>query len=530
MTTEWRRSKKELQILLVYGYIRLDSMSLMPDELKQLCLIFYLIPIDWEKLKYSLHNKLKKIGFSDKFLKADVFDQSERYQSKINLKSNLTNTLAEQLKTIQQYMLDRVTKAGIDGLRIDELKTAIEKKFKYFHTKNFLSSQQDSFIDFISLCPGITRTYKDIYKLTVASSYMIKVRMKSCIQFILDMVFDKGKFKNNLETVKLHVQRDKYGRICSINKLTIGERLITVDDFMQRMKLLVPDLFTESEGHALFYAISGSDSTMISNKMLGIYFSSLIDYLPNPIQPEVGTIFPKVIEFALSAVYKGETLLSDKNNMKDVSGINQSNQTGNSWTVGSPIEVYSCVEQKWLIGLITRVIVDGENEWLEIRYNTYLVKEIPSNSCDVRAIPKRYNNEYEFTKVHVDVLSAIWWEVDLEDTGYLDRLLIGFLFRVLNIDKILTENELDDIFKCIDTKYRGAVTIEEFITFMTAYVETVKQCEMQLKIFKCIDQITNGKMSMANILRKEQQNELIAIYRSNFGKEMKIKSHTMTNK
>eukprot|EP01084_Bolivina_argentea_P269742 458502_1 len=59
--TEWR-SKKELQILIVYGYIRLaiDSISVMPDELKQLCLIFYLIPIDWEKLKYSLHNKLKK--------------------------------------------------------------------------------------------------------------------------------------------------------------------------------------------------------------------------------------------------------------------------------------------------------------------------------------------------------------------------------------------------------------------------------------------------------------------------------------
>ncbi|ETO23620.1 hypothetical protein RFI_13558 [Reticulomyxa filosa] len=68
-----------------------------------------------------------------------------------------------------------------------------------------------------------------------------------------------------------------------------------------------------------------------------------------------------------------------------------------SWTRGAVVEVYSRGKKRWMRGMVGRVFVDDEGEWLEIRYGTNLVKEIPRYSTDIRPLRPRFKNDYIFT-------------------------------------------------------------------------------------------------------------------------------------
>ncbi len=62
-----------------------------------------------------------------------------------------------------------------------------------------------------------------------------------------------------------------------------------------------------------------------------------------------------------------------------------------------------------------------------------------------------YQKHICFDRDHENTVTAIWEEVDLENTRHLDRLLVSSVFRALNIDNsVLGEGELDDVFKWID--------------------------------------------------------------------------------
>ena len=50
------------------------------------------------------------------------------------------------------------------------------------------------------------------------------------------MLFDKGKITNQLQHIKL--ERDRYGRIQKNRRLSVGERLINVADFSDRIRSL----------------------------------------------------------------------------------------------------------------------------------------------------------------------------------------------------------------------------------------------------------------------------------------------------
>eukprot|EP00485_Elphidium_margaritaceum_P019169 CAMPEP_0202730966 /NCGR_PEP_ID=MMETSP1385-20130828/186906_1 /ASSEMBLY_ACC=CAM_ASM_000861 /TAXON_ID=933848 /ORGANISM="Elphidium margaritaceum" /LENGTH=1317 /DNA_ID=CAMNT_0049397247 /DNA_START=11 /DNA_END=3964 /DNA_ORIENTATION=+ len=249
----------------------------------------------------GLHHRLKDVGFSDKFLVASVSSQREEYHSKI--KANLdvkSDFLQQQLRNIQAYMVERVRKAGVDGLRMSELGNAVHRKFRTFDKKNFLQQKRATFSDFVSLCPGLVVVEMEgsnhrMERIAVTDSCALKINLKSKLQFVLTMLFDKGKVSNSLEPVKL--ERDKHGRITKTRRLSVGERLISVQDFTDRIRSLGVE-FGELEGDELFWAVAGSNSTMISQKMVGRYFSGLIDHLEDPVEPEVARVLPKVIEIA----------------------------------------------------------------------------------------------------------------------------------------------------------------------------------------------------------------------------------------
>ena len=72
-------------------------------------------------------------------------------------------------------------------------------------------------------------------------------------------------------------------------------------------------------------------------------------------------------------------------------------QIRNSWVRGSRVEIYSRGRKKWMRGLITRIFVDDEGEWIEVRYGKNLVKETPRESPDMRPLRVRYKNRFTFT-------------------------------------------------------------------------------------------------------------------------------------
>eukprot|EP01083_Nonionella_stella_P159897 522105_1 len=95
---------------------------------------------------------------------------------------------------------------------------------------------------------------------------------------------------------------------------------------------------------------------------------------------------------AKATISSGPTLtatatLTNNNNMlnnndKSLEEMTQDDidkQIRNSWVRGSRVEVYSRGRKKWMRGLVTRVFVDDEGEWLEVRYGKNLVNGMTSS-------------------------------------------------------------------------------------------------------------------------------------------------------
>eukprot|EP01084_Bolivina_argentea_P295833 509449_1 len=61
-------------------------------------------------------------------------------------------------------------------------------------------------------------------------------------------------------------------------------------------------------------------------------------------------------------------------------------QIRKSWRKGSRVEVYSRGREKWMKGVVARVFVDEEGEWLEIQYgqNNKMFEESPRDSTYIR--------------------------------------------------------------------------------------------------------------------------------------------------
>eukprot|EP01083_Nonionella_stella_P009227 26682_1 len=149
----------------------------------------------------------------------------------------------------------------------------------------------------LSFLPSIHSTLKDIGcsdEFLVASA---ADNLKSKLQFVLTMLFDKDKLTNTLEPI--HMTRDKDGGIKKEQRVSVsvGERLICVSDFTSRIASLAV-LLSKLECDEVFWAVAGFNSSTVSQKVVGRYFSSLIDFLTPPIECEVSHVLSRVIELA----------------------------------------------------------------------------------------------------------------------------------------------------------------------------------------------------------------------------------------
>eukprot|EP01083_Nonionella_stella_P183112 660830_1 len=57
-----------------------------------------------------------------------------------------------------------------------------------------------------------------------------------------------------------------------------------------------------------------------------------------------------------------------------------------SWTIGSKCEIYSRSKRKWFAGVIQKIFVDHEGEWLEIQYGDGMCKQVQRWCRDVREL------------------------------------------------------------------------------------------------------------------------------------------------
>jgi len=191
---------------------------------------------------------------------------------------------------------------------------------------------------------------------------------------------------------------------------------------------------------------------------------------------------------------------------KDTNQLDQNDvdaQLRSSWTQGAVVEVYSRGKKRWMRGMVERTFVDDEGEWLEIRYGSNLVKEIPRDSADIRPLRARFKNNYTFTKDHVSRMMEVWEDVDLEGTRHLDHVVLEAVFRAFNLN--LKVDELEKVFSWIDGENREAITVEQFIRWMTDSVETLEQRDMQKRMFDAIDRTVRGEVPMGQSLQEEEK-------------------------
>ena len=254
--------------------------------------------------------KLKDVGIMQKYMVASVADQAEEYESKLNNpRLKVANQrLRNQLNDIQVYMKEKVKKAGIDGLRMSDLSSVVHKKFENFQRKQYLPPKKARFADFVMLCPGLVIVEMEdsngaTDRIAVTEEHALKINLKSKMQFVLAMLFDKSKLTNDMKVIMN--KKDLHGRLKQ-RRLSVGEKLLTAQDFGQRLQALNFKL-TDLELDELFWAIAGPNALMLSQNMVGRYFAGLVDHLRDPVEPHLVDNIPKVIGMARLR-YKKEPL------------------------------------------------------------------------------------------------------------------------------------------------------------------------------------------------------------------------------
>jgi len=58
-----------------------------------------------------------------------------------------------------------------------------------------------------------------------------------------------------------------------------------------------------------------------------------------------------------------------------------------SWKTGSPCQIYSNSKKKWFMGEVAQIFTDEEGEWLEVRYDKSMSKQVQRYSSDIRPHP-----------------------------------------------------------------------------------------------------------------------------------------------
>ena len=142
----------------------------------------------------ALHYESKDIEFDEKHLIASHQSQKEEHHNQIEPEFDLkSNVLVKQLKDIQAYMIERVKKAGVNGLAMSELENVVRRKF---------------ITDLVAMCPGLVtfeRGASNVKKerVVVTDLYAPKMKLKSKLQLVITEHFKKGEWCFLFNTIYL---------------------------------------------------------------------------------------------------------------------------------------------------------------------------------------------------------------------------------------------------------------------------------------------------------------------------------------
>ena len=126
-----------------------------------------------------LNDKLMDVGFNENATES-------------HLQSNERD---KELNKVQMCMIERVKKAGVDGLKLSELENFVKERFKDFDHKNYcFSSIRAQFGDFVSLCSEvvIVKDGSENGLIVVTRTNALKINLKSKLQIAMTLLFETG--------------------------------------------------------------------------------------------------------------------------------------------------------------------------------------------------------------------------------------------------------------------------------------------------------------------------------------------------
>jgi len=114
-------------------------------------------------------------------------------------------------------------------------------------------------------------------------------------------------------------------------------------------------------------------------------------------------LFTDIDEEALTTF--GITYLQRKKVLRSLENLMASVEERESWSVNSPVQVYSNKNEKWCDAKIIRVFVDSEGEWLEVGYGN-LSKQVQRYCEDIRPTPLRVEKRIEQKKNKINMKTS----------------------------------------------------------------------------------------------------------------------------
>eukprot|EP01084_Bolivina_argentea_P143361 251783_1 len=119
-------------------------------------------------------------------------------------------------------------------------------------------------------------------------------------------------------------------------------------------------------------------------------------------------------------------------------------RTGKKFRLGDKCEIYSHSECEWFLGQITNVSTDHIGEWLVVKYNENMAKEIQPLSDDIRVYNEKNNNNENKQKQDEKQIydndfdwDIILKELKLKNTNYIKNLITS---KAIDINE---QNPLD---------------------------------------------------------------------------------------
>ncbi|ETO26695.1 hypothetical protein RFI_10439, partial [Reticulomyxa filosa] len=259
----------------------------------------------------TLAAKLQNLGLYGSYLTVEPTDQQHEYIPKIKQKliEVEDRDLRRLMKDVQVYMRIRVDKAGVEGLNIYDLAQFVHHKFPVFDRSNYVKGKNSRFADFVHLTPGLVVLQIEdgngnSDRIAVTEDIARKINLQQKLELVITMLFDKTKVNNDLTLISVPTDKNGSGR-----RLSVSEKLLTVNDFGARVNALLDVKLTDLERDELFWAVAGEHAHLISARDIGKFFGEIVYDLSEASDTVVGAV-PLVISLG-RLLYRRQPLWSN---------------------------------------------------------------------------------------------------------------------------------------------------------------------------------------------------------------------------